>query len=160
MTGGPPPSGVPGCPRRSRGATKHTAFPRSPVVRVNFETKTIDKWNAECLIKSLIKWTLELHGWRTCALHPFYCGPVNKMNKCSIIDWLPRCQGNAPNLETVSFGTYFDTNFDRTIFLDFSLNFRIACLPHYWLLMFIKTLLQLYNWINKLTSKIYIIFLR
>ena len=90
-----------------RGATKHTAFPRSPVVRVNFETKTIDKWNAECLIKSLIKWTLELHGWRTCALHPFYCGPVNKMNKCSIIDWLPRCQGNT--VDTTFCGPARDT---------------------------------------------------
>ena len=44
--------------------------------------------------KSLIKRTLELHDRRACALHPIYCGQVNK---CSIKELLPRCQGRAVN---------------------------------------------------------------
>jgi hypothetical protein len=42
--------------------------------------------------------------WRACALHPFYCGPVNK---CSIMDWLPRCQGQCSKHDVLRTGTWY-----------------------------------------------------
>jgi hypothetical protein len=72
------------------------------------------------------KWNFTVDAHAYCP--PFYCGPANK---CSITDWLPRCQGNAVNTtfcgpahgtllsnrKTEKFN--FATNYITTIFVYF-----------------------------------------
>jgi hypothetical protein len=45
-----------------------------------------------------IEWTLELHGWHECVLHPFYYWPVNKF---LIADRLPNMTFCEPARDTV-----------------------------------------------------------
>jgi hypothetical protein len=48
--------------------------------------------------KKFKKWTLELHGWHACVLHPFYYWPVNK---CFILDRLLNMTFCGPAHDTV-----------------------------------------------------------
>jgi hypothetical protein len=67
----------------------------SPVIEVNFETKI---WNA-------VKWTLELHGWRACALHPFYNNDVFRTARDTLLS----------NQKTEKLN--FDTNYITILFI-------------------------------------------